>query len=228
MKIAIKPDVFKGFNKDLKLAFIFVTEMDNKTKVDESKHLLKEVENLERLTFHKENSEFHHMISPWKLAKLRFGSKAHHYSTSLEKLLQLVLKGRTVAKENVLTNILNYIALRYFVPYGLDDFQAIKEGLTFDTVSNGKKGVLRSLKKGDLYYYDLKGILGTKLDHWKNPRTKVGVKSGSALVHIEALPPVTKKRLQEIAKEAASIIESFCGAKTKILILDKANKAVTI
>lgn len=228
MKITIKPEVFKGFHKELKLALIFVTEMDNKTKVDESKHLLKEVENLERLTFHKDNFEFHHLISPWKLAKLRFGNKAHHYSTSLEKLLSLVLKGRTAAKENVLTNVMNYIALKHLVPYGLDDFQAIKDDLTFDTVSTSKKGILRNLKKGDLYYFDQKGILGTKLDHWKNPRTKVGVKSGSALVHIEALPPVTKKKLQQIAKEAASVIESFCRSKTKILILDKVNKTVTV
>src|SRR3989344_4611887 len=147
MKITIKPEVFKGFHNDLKLALIFVTELDNKTKLDESKHLLKEVENLERLTFHKNKKEFHHMISPWNLAKLRFGKKS---------------------------------------------------------------------------------VLGTKLDHWKNQRTELNLKSGSALVHIEALPPITKKQLKQIVKEAASIIESFCGAKTKVFILDKKTRTITL
>ncbi|HLC52615.1 MAG TPA: hypothetical protein VJI98_05200 [Candidatus Nanoarchaeia archaeon] len=229
MKITIKPEVFKGFHNDLKLALIFVTELDNKTKLDESKHLLKEVENLERLTFHKNKKEFHHMISPWNLAKLRFGKKAHHYSTSLENLLKLVLKGKTVSANNVLTNVMRYIALRYLIPFGADDFQVITGDLVFDIVkSNARKGILGNLKKGDLYYADQKSVLGTKLDHWKNQRTELNLKSGSALVHIEALPPITKKQLKQIVKEAASIIESFCGAKTKVFILDKKTRTITL
>ena len=227
MKINIKKDVFKKFHPNLKIAFIFVTEMDNGSKVKESKHLLKEVENLTRLSFHKNTPDSHDFIVPWTLAKLDFGDKAKHYNTSLEKLLKIVLKGRTVGKMNTLTNILNYVSLKYMVPSGADSFQKIDNAVTFDVVKKGKrKGMLRKLHKGDLYYYDKHGILGTKLDSWRNRRTFITGSSKSALIHFEVLPPITKKMLNEVLKETVNMIESFCGAKTKVFILDN-NKNVT-
>ena len=229
MKVSIKSDVFKKFNSNLKIAFIFVKQMDNKSKVHESKHLLKEVENLTRLSYHKDTPDSHDFIIPWSIAKMDFGDKAKHYNTSLEKSLKVVLKGRTVGKSDVLTNILNFIALKHMVPYGVDSFQKIEGDITFDVVKSGrKKGMLRKLHQGDLYYHDRQGILGTKLDSWKNKRTFVTKSSNSALIHFEALPPITKKKLNEVLKETINMIESFCGAKTEVVILDKSKSALEI
>jgi DNA/RNA-binding domain of Phe-tRNA-synthetase-like protein len=229
MKISLKSDVFRKFHPELKVAFIFVSEMDNKSKVQESKHLLKEIENLTRLTFHKDKPDSHDFIVPWTLAKLRFGKKAKHYQTSLEKVMKIVLKGRTVGRSDVLTNILNFIALKYLVPFGVDNYQKIDTEILFDVVKgSGRKGILGKLKKGDLFYSDKSAVLGTKLDYWKNPRTMVRNSTKSALVHFEILPPVTKKKMKEILNETVNMIEAFCGAKVKIFILDKKEKTIMV
>ena len=229
MKISIKSDVFKRFHPDLKIAFILVSEMNNKKKVHESKHLLKEIENLTRLSFHKNTPESHDFIVPWTLAKLDFGEKAKHYDTSLEKLLKKVLRNRTTGKSDVLTNILNLISLKHMVPFGTDNFQKIEGDMIFDVVKSGKKkGMLRKLHKGDLYYQDKQGILGTKLDSWKNRRTNVTGTTKSALIHFERLPPVTRKKMNEILEETINLIESFCEAKTKLFILDKNQNSLEI
>src|SRR3989344_5025805 len=164
MKISINTKVFETFNRNLKIAFILVRDLNNQTKVEEAKHLLQEVEKLVRLNFHKKQIKDNSFIEPWALAQLEFGGKAHHYHTSVERLLKVVLSGKTVAKSDALDNILHYIALKYVVPVSVDDFHKIEGDLTFDVVkSAGKKGLLKSLKRGELYYHDAKGILGTQV-----------------------------------------------------------------
>src|SRR3989344_5261019 len=136
--------------------------------------------------------------------------------------LQKVLQRKKIAATNVVTNILNYIALKHIIPIGVDDTAEVQGDITF-SVATGKekKGVLQKLKQGELYYHDEKGILGTKLDYWKNTRTKLIPTSVFGLVHLEALSPLTPKKVQAILKETTDLIQSFCGGKTKVLLLDK-------
>ncbi|HIJ98248.1 MAG TPA: hypothetical protein VJH68_04220 [Candidatus Nanoarchaeia archaeon] len=229
MKISIKPEVFEKFNKNLKIAFIKVEQVDNQIKVAEARHLLQEVEKLVRLNFHKKQIKDNSFIEPWALAQLEFGGKAHHYHTSVERLLKTVLSGKTVAKTDTIDNILHYIALKYVVPVSVDDFHKIEGDLTFDVVkSAGKKGLLKSLKRGELYYHDAKGILGTQVDYWKNKRTEVSRDSDANLIHLTALPPVTTSDLKKIAQESASMIEAFCSAKTQLFILSRRERSIKI
>ena|SRR3989344_1437589 len=229
MKISILPEVFEHFNKELKLAFILARNVDNKAKVEESKHLLKEVEKLVRLNFHKRQIKDNSFIEPWALAQLEFGGKAHHYHTSVERLLKTALSGKTVVKNDAVDNILRYVALKYLIPVGIDDFHKIDGDLTFNAVkSSGRKGILGHLKRGELYYHDSRGVLGTQADYWKNKRTEITPKSYVHLIHLIALPPVSKSDLKTMAKEAASMIEAFCGAQTELFILDRNDKSITI
>ena len=179
-----------------------------------------DVEDAVRLSFHKETVKNHYLISPWAVAQEEFGKEAKHYQTSVEKVLQKVLQRKKIAATNVVTNILNYIALKHIIPIGVDDTAEVQGDITF-SVATGKekKGVLQKLKQGELYYHDEKGILGTKLDYWKNTRTKLIPTSVFGLVHLEALPPLTPKKIQAILKETTNLIQSFCGGKTKVNFL---------
>tara|TARA_Y100000310_G_C20595428_1_gene770258 strand:+ start:607 stop:1293 length:687 start_codon:yes stop_codon:yes gene_type:complete len=228
MKISINKGVFRKFPK-LKMAFILVENVNNKSKLKESKHLLREMEQLERLSFNKDNLKSHQLISPWAAAQEGFGRKAKHYKTSVERLLHKVLKGKTTSTKDTLTNLVNYISLKNIVPVGVDDLKDLEGEITFAVASGEEKvGVLSKLKRGALFYKDDKGVLGTKLDYWKNTRTKLSPKSTSVLLHLEILPPVTIKKMNEITREATSLIKSFCGAKTKVFVLDKKKKTIRV
>jgi len=221
MKIALDKEIFVKYPQ-LKVGFIYAWGIDNRTNLKESIHLLRDVEDAVRLSFHKETVKNHYLISPWAVAQEEFGKEAKHYQTSVEKVLQKVLQRKKIAATNVVTNILNYIALKHIIPIGVDDTAEVQGDITF-SVATGKekKGVLQKLKQGELYYHDEKGILGTKLDYWKNTRTKLIPTSVFGLVHLEALPPLTPKKVQAILKETTDLIQSFCGGKTKALLLDK-------
>tara|TARA_Y100000310_G_C20626372_1_gene786128 strand:+ start:229 stop:894 length:666 start_codon:yes stop_codon:yes gene_type:complete len=214
--------VFSKFNPDFKLVVFKLTGIDNETKLKEAHHLLNEVEELTRLTSNKENMKNHYLISPWVVAQQKFGEKAKHYHTSLERLMNKVLKNKTVADNEVLTNLLRYISLKYFVPIGVDDQEKVQGNLTFE-LATGKEKIspLKTIKKEALYYHDQKNVLGTKLDYWKSKRTLLTRSSTSALIHFEILPPLDKKQMDPILKETKELIKVFCGGKIKTLVLDK-------
>ena len=125
----------------------------------------------------------------------------------------------------MVTNVSNYLALKHLVPYGTDDYGKIKGNIHFNVASGKERiGILKKLKTGDIYYRDdsKKGsILGTKLDYWKYKRTVLNSQSHSALVHIEAMPPVSTKEFIEIVKETKSLLEMFSGSSVDTLVLGK-------
>lgn len=228
MKLTIEKNVFEKY-PSLKIAFILASHIDNQSKLKESKHLLKEAGEAIQQTFRPDTVKTHDLISPWKVAQQEFGKKAVHYHTSVERLLHLVLKKKNVLTENVLTNVLYYEALKKIVPVGADDCSKLRGNLTF-ALSSGKEkiGWLKKLEKGFLSYRDEENILGTKLDYWKNKRTAVDEKSVSALVHLEALPPLDEQKLKQIARETAELIKTFCGGTVKVVILSKKKSSAII
>ena len=228
MIISIDKSVFSAFPK-LSIAVIIARGLNNKKKLKEAKHLLNETGKVIRLTFNEDSVKTHHLVKPWDVAREEFGKSARHYHTSVEKLLKGMLKNKTVQTSDTLTNLLRCLALRHIIPFGIDDLDEIEGGIAFKTASGKEKSkALRKLEKGEIYYMDRKEVLGAKLDYWKNPKTSLTSKSTNALVHFEALPPITPKKLKEIAKEAAELIETFCGGKTRVVVLDKNKNSVKV
>ncbi len=227
--VRINKEVFSNFNSKLKIAVIKADNLDNHLKLEESVHLLREVEQMTQMTFHKTKVKDHSLIEPWRVAQEEFGKKARHYHTSVEQLLRTVLAQKSVATKDVLTNLTHYLSLKYVVPFGLDDANKITGDLTF-SLSTGKErvGTLKNVKKGELYYADDKNILGTKLDYWKSGKTALTPYSFSAIIHLEVLPPVKSKELNQIIKETKDLIATFCEADVKTAVLHKGKNVVKI
>jgi len=229
MIIRIKKEVFSNFHPKLRIAVIKAANLDNQAKLKESIHMLHEVEQMVRMTFHKTKVKDHSLIEPWRIAQEELGKKARPYHTSVEQLLRTVLAHKSVAAKDVLTNLTHYLSLKYVVPFGLDDGDKVTGDLTF-SLSTGREraGALKRVKKGELYYADDKAVLGTKLDYWKSKKTILTSSSKSAVIHLEALPPVKSSELNQIAKETGNLIASFCGAKVKTAVLHKKKNFVII
>ena len=229
MNIQIKKEVFTQFNPKLQVAFILAKNVDNKRKLAEAKHLLVEMSQLISLTFHKETIKNHNLISSWMIAQKKLGKKAKHYHTSVEKLIIKILRKKSVTSNDTLTNLLRYLALKHIVPFGADDFNETAGDVTFDVAAGKKRvGILKSLEPDALYYHDEKRTLGTKLDYWKSQKTKLTLKTTSALIHFDILPPISNKEMNTLVKEANTLIKTFCNAKTKVFVLNKKKKVINV
>ena len=229
MKITIKKEVFEHFHPDLKVAFILIEGIDNASRLEESVHLLKEAEHLIRLTFNKESIKTHHLVSPWVAAQQEFGRKAKHYHTSVERLMRAILRKKTVASRDVVTNLVRYTSLKHLVPMAVDDPDKLVGQLSFH-LANGKERIslLEGVKKGAFVYTDQakkKNLLGAKLDYWKSPRTKLRSSSKRALVHLEALPPLSTGKFAVLLAELVDILKEFTGGKVKVLILSRSKNS---
>jgi len=232
MKITIKKKVFQKLHPRLQVAVIAAKEIDDQSKLDESKHLLDGLEKMTKLLFLKEKPQTHHLIAPWEIIKYKTASKnkkTQHYQTAVERLLKKVLRGKSVKSSSVLTNLVRYISLKHLIPAAVDDLDKIKGSLNFDLAQgNERASVLKGLKKDTFYYRDEKGILGTKLDYWHSSRAKVTRKTNNFFVHLEALPPLTDKKLKEVTAELAGLISSFSGGKVKGVILNQKKNSAAI
>lgn len=234
-EISIGPKVFTRLHPKLEIIFFSVEQADNRSKAQESAHLLKEVEKAIRLTFHKESIKSHLLIAPWSVAQQEFGEEAKHYQTSVEHLIKDVLQGKNLETQTAITNLVRYISLKYLIPLAVDDWKKINGNLQFDVVSGRKKtdslhrwNVHYKLKKGDVYYHDDNQVLGAKLDFWKNVQTLPTPETNEALIHLEILPPIQKEMEKRIVEEMTSLIETFCKGKVKVYTLNKRKRSAVI
>ncbi|MBI4152548.1 hypothetical protein HY495_02450 [Candidatus Woesearchaeota archaeon] len=229
MKMTITPAVFSRLHPKLNLIFLHVTQMDNQSKAEEAAHLLKEVEKVIRLTFHRETIKNKMLLAPWSVAQREFGEGARHYQTSVEHLIKDVQHGKELATRTTITNLVRYVSLKYLVPLAVDDRSKIEGDLQFDVASGKKRtGLFRSLKKGDVYYHDAARVLGAKLNYWKSPKTLPTPETKEVLVHLDILPPVSKELQKKIVSELTSLIENFCNGRVVIDQLNRAKKSVVV
>lgn len=228
MKITILPTVFEKLSPQFSSGFILATHLDNAILHKEAKNLLDDIEQYVRLTFHKETFATHKMISPWESAKQHFKGKAHHYHTSVEKLLKTVLARKSVATKNVAHNLVHYLSLKHIIPMTLDDADKIVGNVTL-SISTGRQRIgLKKIPKDVLLYHDeskKKQIIGTMFGYKKVRRTKVGPKTKTILIQINAMPPITGKEFEILMKETAELFASFTDGHVKTLILNKSNKS---
>ena len=229
MKVQINKEVFKKFGNKFKVILITVKDFDNSSKLMEARHLVSEIEQMTKLMFTKETLKNHVLISPWEVAKLEFGAKAKHYHTSVEKLLQSVLKGKKVETKDTLTSLFRYLSLKHIIPGAVDDLDKISGAINFSLVENKKRvGVLKNLLPTELYYHDSDKVLGAKLDYWKNKKTSLSKDSKNALIHFEIMPPIDKKKMDALVSDLRSLVSDFCGGKLKITILNKTKNSANV
>ncbi len=228
MKITVLPSVFTKISPDFMCAFILTTHMNNAILHKEAKNLLNDIEQYTRLTFHKDAVTTHKLISPWESAKQHFKGKAKHYHTSVEKLLKVVLRGKSVATKNVAHNLVHYLSLRHIVPMTLDDAAKIVGNVTVG-ISNGKERIgLKRITRGGLIYFDDSPrykVIGSKFGFTKSRRTRVGPRTKDILIQIDAMPPVSVKQFEKIVKDTAALFDSFTDGKVRTLILTRKKKS---
>ena len=183
-------------------------------------HYILQNQALIKAILHKNNKKYNQLISSYNSAKVHLGSK--HLTTSLERLQRQALGKRSIIEKDPITNIVKSVALKHFIPYGLDDFEKTTGDITFK-IAKGKekRGILRKIKKGDLYYKDATTALGAKFDYWKNSNTKIASDSTTALIHFESLPPISSAKLKSVAKETANLVKTYCNAEIQLFFLNE-------
>jgi DNA/RNA-binding domain of Phe-tRNA-synthetase-like protein len=228
MKITVTPDVFSRISPDFMCAFILTTHMNNAILHKEAKNLLTDIEEYTRLTFHKDAISTHDLISTWESAKQHFKGKAKHYHTSVEKLLKVVMRGKSVVTKHVALNLVRYMSLRHIVPMTIDDAAKIQGNITVGIASGKERIGLKRVVKGGLIYFDESPryrVIGSKFGYKKARRTEVNPGTKDILIQIDAMPPVSIKQFEKIVHDTVNLFDSFTDGKVRTLVLNRKKKS---
>jgi DNA/RNA-binding domain of Phe-tRNA-synthetase-like protein len=227
MRVRINKEVFREFHPRFMVGLVFARNISHQ-HAKEARHLLNDVVRVIRLVHKKDKLKYHNFISPWDLLVEEKGKRARHYQTALEKLIRNVLNRRSIGARNVVTNLMRYISLKHTLPVSGDDVAKIKGDIVFAIATGRERLFIKKIKRGTLLYKDDQSIIGVKMDFRKTKRTEVTQKSTDVLIHIDALPPVTKKKLRAVVNEMAQLLVDFCGAETSVALLDREKRSVVL
>ncbi len=220
MKFVIQKELVETFHPIL--GIIEAWGIDNSKFVGEVGALVEEVTVGVRNYFATlESPSKHSFIAAWRQAYKKFGSDPHEYRCSAEALVRRVLKGESLPRINTLVDLYNYISLKYILPAGGENIDAIEGALTL-AFADGTEEFIRlngseneSPKKGEAVYKDDRGVVCRRWNWREAERTKITLETVNAIIVVDAVPPTDRATVEKATEELAALVEKYCGGEVK-------------
>ena len=179
----------------------------------------------------------HPHIAPWREAYRKFGAKPKDHPSSIENLLRRATKGHRLAHINRLVDLYNAVSLRYLVPVGGEDLDAVKGDIELRFAGEAEPAVrllgepaelARSPKPGEVIYADAAGALCRRWNWKEADRTKLTEETARGFLVAEALPPVGRSMLEKALADLAGLLTEHCGGSVRTMLLDREEPSVEL
>ncbi len=232
--LSVADEIFEKF-PDVVLGLVVVHGIDNSGEHGEVRAQLRQAEAQVLERFAGAQVSEHPQIAPWREAYRAFGAKPKDNPSSIENLLRRALKGQQLPHINTLVDIYNTISLRYVVPAGGEDLDAIVGDvrLTFAGADEPPVRLLgeaevRAPKPGEVIYTDDVGAICRRWNWKEADRTKLTEATTRAVLVIEGLPPVGRALVEQASGELAELIRTHCGGNVVVSIIDREQRRAEI
>lgn len=233
MQISIQPEIFTLWPQ-AQLGLVFVEHANNQADLSDWHPEQIAIEHYVRQLFPTAEAVGQHpQMQAWRQAYRAFGCDPHKYRCSSEALARQVLKGNTIWGINPLVDCYNYISLKYTVPVGGEDCSHIVGDVVLKRAT-GTEPFIRlggteneSPEVGEVVYADDAGVLCRRWNWREADRTKLTAATTSAVLVIEAIPPMTAEQLQTATAELADLVAKWCQARTQYQILNSQQPTAT-
>jgi DNA/RNA-binding domain of Phe-tRNA-synthetase-like protein len=163
-------------------------------------------------------------IAAWDIVYRRFGANPEQQTPSIRFLLQQAARRKPVRSITPLVDIFNVVSLRYNLPCGGDDLDALDEGGIELTLALGVEE-FSSLAKpdrqdppipGEAVYITLpsRRAMCRRLN-WRNSHfSRIQECTTNVAINIDALiGPVTIEHLHRATEDLAALIAQYCGGR---------------
>jgi DNA/RNA-binding domain of Phe-tRNA-synthetase-like protein len=177
----------------------------------------------------------HPHIAPWREAYRAFGAKPKEHPSSIENLVRRVLKGQAVPHINTLVDAYNTVSLRWVVPVGGEDLDAI-EGDVLLAIAGPDEAAVKLLGEpeprapyaGEVIYKDDLGAICRRWNWKEAERTKLTPGTRHAFLVIEGLPPVDGRVVEAATAELAGRVRASCGGEVTTARIDRERRAAVL
>jgi arginyl-tRNA synthetase len=164
-------------------------------------------------------------VQAWNEAYRTFGADPAKHKPSIVNLIGLANRGLPTI--NKIVDIYNHISLKHVIPAGGSDLNKIKGNIYLRIAAKKQPfTALRSknieyTKVGEVLYSDEEKVLTRRWNYKESDFAKFTKDTTDAILEFEALPPMTKKELDAVLKDAATLIKKHCKGKVSHFVLDK-------
>ncbi|MEK7099288.1 MAG: phenylalanine--tRNA ligase beta subunit-related protein [Patescibacteria group bacterium] len=224
MTVIIQKEIHETFDHPV-IGVIDCQGIDNIGNPAEIQDMLRRAEADARRMFSQyESHGLHPHLSAWRKAYKQFGADPHQYRCSAESLARRVLKGDSVPHINTLVDLYNYISLKYVIPVGGEDADAIRGDVQL-AFAEGTEQFIRLNGteneppfKGEVVYKDDESVLCRRWNWREADRTKLTPRTANAVIVLDGLAPLNRAEMERVVRELSELIGTFCGGEQKGMV----------
>ena len=238
MRIEIAPEVFAAFPGYVRHVLV-VEGADNTREIPELVGMLAEARRSVRENGAFEDLKAHPFIASWRDAFQSFGVNPNKCPPSIANLIRRVRGdgGKDLPYINSLVAIFNIVSMKYILPAGGDDLDAVKGDIRL-TPARGSESYtpLGSPDRKETPNPGEIVLLDTGNDEvfcrawcWKNGDvSKIEPHTRRVAINVDALPPMAPDEGYAAALETLELVKRFCGGSVALHRLDAGNGSIKI
>lgn len=231
MKFIVDSNIFERFG-GLNIGVLVAKNLNNKGVIKEVNDEIRGEEKRIGSQYSTESLSQDPRIGAWRKAYSVFGAKPKDNRSSVENLYRLVLQGSSLRHINNLVDIYNLISLKHMLPVGGEDIDKINGNIVL-TFAEAEPPVLllgdrepRPPHKGEVIYKDDISAICRRWNWREADRTKLTEETKNCIMVIEGLPPITKKGVENAAKELKELVQKYCGGTVIYTVVNEGNPEV--
>lgn len=175
-------------------------------------------------------------IKVWRNVYRQFGAKASKFHCSIENLIRMIISDNNehhIRRINPIVDIYNAISLKYRLPVGGDNLDAISEYIKL-TIADGTESfyVLHGseaelVKENEVIYRDSQEVLCRRWNWRECEKTKISEDTKNICLFVEQVGLLQEEEVMVILKDMASLISKYCGGTFEMTVLNK-NRLSTV
>ena len=176
----------------------------------------------------------HPRIRSWREAFRATGAKPSEFRSSIEALARRATRGDLLPPINALVDIGNIVSLRHLLPAGAHAIDQLTEALWLRPATGSEaftaldgEAIERPVP-GEIIFAEGDQVLTRRWVWRQGTATLIQPDTTAVEVNVDGLPPVTVAEVEETCREVATLIERFCGGRTRWEILSAQHPSMSL
>lgn len=232
-KFIIEEPIFEIF-PDVRIGVLVCCGIDN-TVTDENRYAdyLAEAQKLAQVHIQAPEFTDNPVIRTWRDGFYKFKTKKGA-RCSIEALLKRVAKGGTIGTILPLVDLYNGVSLKYGVPIGGEDMDAMEGHIRLTVAEGGEDFVTYGSDRseppyeGEVVYKDDAGAV-CRCFNWREAvRTMLQAQTKNAFMIIEAIDADGAARMEKALDELKQLIETELGGSCEKYVVSREMQEITI
>lgn len=219
---------------DLFIGVVTGYDIDNSIKSSDIYKLFEDEMNKFEKNTKGMNIKEHKGIVPYREAFLNLGINPNKYLSSIEAISKRVAKGNKIPSINPIVDLVNFVSLKYSLPMGAHDMDALKEEISIrfsvegDTFMPLGTSEIEILSPSELVYADINQIR-TRRWIWRQSNIgKIDKGSKNIFFPIDGFKSCNEESVREAAILLEDLLKKHFDCRTSIDFIDNNKHEIEI